>query len=99
MMARRIENEDGMYPKLTIPLAEMTGLDWERLQKITDQMFDLDAILNRMARAIEPMMGDIAEPCTSKLQGDARELAQRNPQAASLSGVGRHCASRRAGGN
>ncbi len=40
-------------------------------------MFDLDAYLNRMARAIEPMMGDIAEPCTSKLQGDARELAQR----------------------
>ncbi len=29
-MPRRIENENGMYPKLTIPLAEMTGLDWER---------------------------------------------------------------------
>jgi hypothetical protein len=77
MMARRIENEDGMYPKLTIPWEEMTAEDYKRLQKITDEMFDVDAILNRMERAVGPLLGNAVEPCTSKIQGDARELGQR----------------------
>jgi hypothetical protein len=66
-----------MFPRQTIPLEEMTPQDWQEIEKRTKEMFDLDAILNRMARGIEPLLGDTSGPCTGKLQVDARDLALR----------------------
>lgn len=76
-MPRTIENPDGMFPKLTIPAEGMTAQDWQNLDKITKEMFDLDMQLDRMANFIEPLIGDPNGPSTSKRQSDARELARR----------------------
>jgi hypothetical protein len=81
MMARRIENADGIYPKLAIPLEEVTHEDVTRMGKCLAEYCNLDARLAHMARAIKPLVGDLTpngdlvDPCcTSERQGLARQL-------------------------
>jgi len=73
-MPRHVENADGMFPIEKIPLSEMTPDDWGQAQRNIDEHFDLDACLDRIIRAIAPMVGDPADLCTSEVQSTARQL-------------------------